>query len=161
MSPNLEGFLADIKRAALEAVLAAKPFSFLYGTVVNASPLQIMVDQKLTLNAEQLILTNAVRDYSVDMTVDLTTDAALSDVDLSHEHGFSGQTNTGGEDNHVHSYSGETDVAGAVTLSHSHKCTGGKRVTIHLALDKGENVLMLRTDGGQKYIVLDRAEVSN
>ena len=161
MSPNLEGFLADIKRAALEAVLAAKPFSFLYGTVVNASPLQIMVDQKLTLNAEQLILTNAVRDYSVDMTVDLTTDAALSDVDQSHEHGFSGQTNTGGEDNHVHSYSGETDVAGAVTLSHSHKCAGRKRVTIHLALDKGENVLMLRTDGGQKYIVLDRAEVPN
>ena len=88
---NFEGFLADVKRAALEAVRASKPCSVTYGTVTATEPLEIAVDQKLTLRASQLLLTYAVR--------------------------------------------GE------------------------LALQRGEKVLLLRADGGQQYIVLDRVEV--
>lgn len=127
MSLNLEGVLADIKRAALEAVLAAKPFSLTYGTVINANPLQITVDQKLTLYAEQLILTNSVRDYTVEMTVNHVTENALSDTNLTHAHSYLGR-----------------------------KC-----FTVHLALKKGEQVILFRADGGQKYIVLDRVGVQN
>lgn len=160
MSLNLEGFLADVKRAALEAVLAAKPFSLTYGTVASVTPLQITVDQKLTLYAEQLVLTNAVRDYTVDMTVDHATDPALASVNLTHEHSYSGNTDTAREDQHTHGYSGSTTSAGEANLAHSHSYTGRKRFTVHLALKKGEKVLLLRADGGQKYIVLDRMEVS-
>lgn len=159
LSPNLEGFLVDVKRAALEAVLAAKPFSFTYGTVESVSPLQITVDQKLTLYAGQLILTHAVRDYTVEMTVEHTTEAALTDVDTAHEHDYSGTTEAAETDEHSHDYSGNTENAGGVNLAHSHAYTGRKRFTVHLALQKGEKVLLLRADGGRKYIVLDRAEV--
>lgn len=104
--PNLNSFLADIKRAALEAVMAAKPFSLTFGTVVSTSPLRINVDQKLTLAAEQLILTNAVRDYSASIKVD----------------------------------------------------NNDKNISFQFGLKTGERVILLRADGGQQYLVLDRVE---
>ena len=58
----MNGFLENVKRAALEAVNAAKPFAFVLGKVTSVSPLKVQVDQKLELTAAQLILTNAVRD---------------------------------------------------------------------------------------------------
>ena len=57
-----------IKRAATDAVNAGKPFALTRGQVTKTSPLTIQVDQKLILGPAQLLLTNAVRDYSVDMT---------------------------------------------------------------------------------------------
>ena len=124
----MTAFLNDIKRAAIEAVRAEKPFAFVLGTVTSASPLKIKVDQKLELTAAQLILTNAVRDFTVRMTVDHQTESA-----------------SGG--------SGDASFA-----SHKHTYKGTKAYRVHLALKAGEKVIMLRTDGGQKYVILDRVE---
>lgn len=124
----MTAFLNDIKRAAIEAVRAEKPFAFVLGTVTSASPLKIKVDQKLELTAAQLILTNAVRDFTVRMTVDHQTEST-----------------SGG--------SGDASFA-----SHKHAYKGTKAYRVHLALKPGEKVIMLRTDGGQKYVILDRVE---
>lgn len=128
MSLDMTAFLNDIKRAAIEAVRAEKPFAFVLGTVTSASPLKIKVDQKLELTAAQLILTNAVRDFTVRMTVDHQTEST-----------------SGG--------SGDASFA-----SHKHAYKGTKAYRVHLALKPGEKVIMLRTDGGQKYVILDRVE---
>lgn len=40
--------------------------------------------------------------------------------------------------------------------SHSHKYKGKKKYTVHNALQQGDLVVLLRQQGGQKYIVLDR-----
>ncbi|AZK48787.1 DUF2577 domain-containing protein [Paenibacillus lentus] len=63
-----------IKRAALEAMLESKPTSIVFGTVTSVEPLKITVEQKLTLSIAQLILTNNVRDYEVEMTVEHRTE---------------------------------------------------------------------------------------
>lgn len=107
----------------------------------------------MTLTAAQLILTNAVRDYTVYMTIDHATGSALGSIDLTHQHSYSGTT-SGNE-----SYSGNTGNAGAKDLTHSHSYTGKKKYTVHLGLKTGEKVILLRCDGGQNYIVLDRVEV--
>ena len=39
---------------------------------------------------------------------------------------------------------------------HSHAITGMKTVVVHTQLKKGEQVLMLRMQGGQRFLVLDR-----
>ena len=70
----MNGFLENVKRAAVEAVAAGKPFGFILGKVTSVSPLKVQVDQKLELTASQLILTNAVRDFTVYMTVDHQTE---------------------------------------------------------------------------------------
>lgn len=49
--------------------------------------------------------------------------------------------------------------------NHDIECTNSDmqnvKLTVKLALTAGEKVLMLRCDGGQKFIVLDRLEAPN
>lgn len=124
----MNGFLESVKRAAVEAVAANKPFGFILGKVTSVSPLKVQIDQKLELTAAQLVLTNAVRDYTAYMTVDHETEDA-----------------SGG--------SGDDSFA-----SHKHAYTGKKAYRVHLGLKTGDQVLLLRADGGQKFIILDRVE---
>ncbi|MDF2989447.1 MAG: hypothetical protein K0R50_4957 [Eubacterium sp.] len=63
-----------IKSAAMGAVNDSKPMSVLFGKVVSTSPLKIFVEQKLTLNEDQLILTNNVKDFDLEMTVEHITE---------------------------------------------------------------------------------------
>ena len=63
-----------IKQAAVEAVNASDPAAFYFGTVTSDNPLSINVEQKMDLTSEFLILTNAVKDHVVEMTVDHTTE---------------------------------------------------------------------------------------
>lgn len=129
MSLDINTLVKAVKRAAIDAVNAAKPVSYCLGEVISTAPLKISVDQKMTLTAAQLILTNAVRDYVVYMTVDHSTE----------------ETSGGSGD--------------SAFSSHSHKYIGKKKYTVHLGLKTGEKVILLRCDGGQKFIVFDRVEV--
>ena len=151
MSLDMNSFLGDVKRAAVEAVSAGKPFAFALGKVTSISPLKVQVDQKLELTAAQLVLTNAVRDYTVAMTFEHSTGNALNE----HAHTYSGNTQNGGDSPHTHAYAGSTET---VNLAHSHSYSGTKSFRVHLGLSVGEQVLLLRADGGQKYIILDRVE---
>lgn len=119
MSLDINQLVKAVKQAAVEAVQASGPMSVCFGTVTSASPLKIQVDQKKTLTEAQLMLTNNVRDFTVEMTVDHRTENA-----------------SGG--------SGDASFA-----SHNR---------VHLALKAGEKVILLRCDGGQKFLVLDRWE---
>lgn len=139
MSLDAQKLVMLIKQAAVEAVNAKDPMSLKIGEVISVSPLKISINQKITIPTSQLLLTNAVRDYKVCETVDHTTDTTSVDD----------------------TYSGTTENAGGVNLGHSHSCTGLKKITVHLGLKIGEKVLMLRCDGGQKFIVLDRLGVPN
>lgn len=59
--PNSTELLRLIKKAAIDAVEAAKPVHVVFGTVINTNPLEINVEQKLTLTTEQLILCEQVQ----------------------------------------------------------------------------------------------------
>lgn len=115
-----------VKKAAVEAVNAGQPSDFCFGKVTSAKPLKILVEQKMTLGAAQLILTRNVTDFKTKVTVDWST-----------------ETESGG--------SGDSSFA-----SHSHALSGKKEMTIHNALQVGDEVILLKKKGGQKYLVLDR-----
>ena len=119
-------FLNVVKKAALEAFEASQPSDFCFGKVTSAKPLKISVEQKMTLGAAQLILTRNVTDFKTKVTVDWLT-----------------ETKSGG--------SGESSFA-----SHAHSISGKKEITIHNALQVGDEVILLKKKGGQKYLVLDR-----
>lgn len=137
MSLDSNELVRAVKRAAVEAVQAGNPMAVCFGTVVSAAPLQIQVDQKKTLTEAQLLLTNSVRDYTVDMTVDHRTES------ISHGHPVTDTYSGGGS---------------AVPVDHDHPYRGRKSFRVHLGLKAGERVVLLRCDGGQKYLVLDRWE---
>lgn len=131
MSLDINQLVKLVKRAAVEAVQASSPTGVEYGFVTSASPLEITVDQKKILTEAQLILTDAVRDYAVEMTT----------LPEFHE---TEETSGGSGD--------------AAFASHKHKYQGRKKWKVHNALKTGEKVILLRCDGGQQYVVLDRWE---
>lgn len=137
MSLDLNALVRAVKKAAVEAVRAENPMGVCHGTVTGLSPLEITTDQKLILGEKQLILTNAVRDYTVEMTVDHVTEV------IGHGHSVT-DTYTGG--------------GTAQPVDHSHPYKGRKSFRVHLGLKMGEKVILVRCDGGQQFVVLDRWE---
>lgn len=115
-----------LKQLALETFEASNPSGIYFGTVISPSPLKISVEQKMTLTEKQLVLTTLVQDFSVNMTVDHKT-----------------ENKSGG--------SGDSAFS-----SHNHDYKGTKSFKVHLGLKAGEKVILIRVQGGQKYIVLDR-----
>ena len=86
---NSDDLLKLMKRTAMDAVNASKPANMVFGKVISASPLQIMVDQKLILNAAQIGLSRNVTDYEIEMTVDHSTE--LSTSGEIHNHNYQGK----------------------------------------------------------------------
>lgn len=147
--------IETIKRAAIDAVNSENPVTVCYGEVISASPLKIRVDQKITLDSNQLVLTRNVTNYTVDMTVNTSTESALA-INTGHTHSFNGATQNGGTDAHTHAYTGTTQTGGAQNLEHSHAFTGRKTYTVCNGLKNGDSVLLLRVQGGQQYVVIDK-----
>lgn len=137
MSLDINELVRLVKQAAVEAVRAEAPTVICYGTVTSAAPLKIQVDQKKILGAAQLILTDAVRDYNVEMSTIKGAGKSPGPHYTEDESGGSGD---------------------AAFAAHKHKYQGRKKWRVHNALKRGEEVILLRCDGGQKYVVLDRWE---
>ncbi len=120
-----------IKQAAQEAIAAGQDCDFCYGTVTSASPLKILVEQKMELTSAQLVLSRNVTDFKTYITAGNTKD---------------------------YYYTGDPESGGTAPIpgtSHVH-AIGKIQMTVHNALAKGEKVVLLRKKGGQEYLVLDR-----
>lgn len=124
--PDAVGIAKKIKKAAIEAQESTKPVEICFGKVTSASPLKILVEQKLPLGEGQLILTRNVTDFVTEVTVDWATE------------------DKGGGSGYA-SYE-----------THKHPIKGRKKITVHNGLVVGDEVILIRQQGGQKYIVVDR-----
>ncbi len=147
--PDATELVKIIKKAALEAILASDPVNILFGVVVEEKPLMIDVEQKMKLKEKQLVLSRNVTDFKTEISVDTGTDEALE----AHNHELTIGIEPAGEPLHLH----ET-VCSIETkeLRHSHKIKKRMEVTIHNRLAVGDKVILLRSQGGQKYLVVDR-----
>lgn len=125
--PNAAELIKVFKKIANEANDAKKPVEVCFGKVQSVAPLKILVDQKLLLEAKQLILSRDVTDYQID----ITTLAWLTE-----------NRSGGGGD--------------AAFASHNHDIIGRKSIIVHNALIVGDEVILIREQGGQRYIVIDR-----
>ena len=123
---SMADILVEFQKIVLGVLNAQKLCTIVYGTVISVEPLEVKVDQKLTLKKEQLKLTRAVMDYEVDMTVDHETE----------------EKSGGGGD--------------AAFESHNHEYKGRKKFLIHNGLVDGDKVTMIRVHGGQQYIIIDK-----
>lgn len=130
-----------IKRMAMGANDANAPTAILFGKVTSVNPLEITVEQKMTLTEEFLILTKNVKDYTVDVTVNWATE----------------QKNLNA--NHSHSVTGDESVQVQqenISLTHNHQISGRKTMTIHNALKANDNVILMQQQGGINFVVLDK-----
>lgn len=147
--------LKIIKQAAINAVDATKPVNIVFGTVISTSPLQIQVEQKLTLGKEQLVIAKHLTNYSTTMNIYMNTDSKTVSFNFSHEHNVSLKTDK--QENHTHNVNGNTDNKELEkSKTHNHTISGNFNVIIKNGLLVGETVILVRMQEGQKYIVLDR-----
>jgi hypothetical protein len=123
------GIIQTIQKAAGEAVEAGKPVNVIYGTVMADNPLEIRITPELTVREAdgQIKKARQVTDYETEITV----------------HDWYTENQSGG--------SGE-----AAFESHNHLITGRKKVTIHNSLKVGDIAIVLRKQGGQEYVVIDK-----
>lgn len=132
---SLHRLLEGLNQAALNAYEQSDPMNILFGQVESVAPLKIVVEQRLHLGEKQLILTDNVRDHEVEITVDHFTQ---NDAYLETNHGHPSVAEAGFDATHKHAYQGR------------------KTFLVHNGLKKGENVILLRMQGGQKFVILDR-----
>ncbi len=118
--------VSTIQKLVAQTNNAMKPSDYCLGVVETVAPLSIRIDQKDILTEDFLILTDLVRDFSVDITVSHTT-----------------ENRAGG--------GGYAEFA-----SHNHDYTGRKKIIVHNGLSVGESVILIQQAGGQEFIVLSR-----
>lgn len=128
--PDANELVTAMKKAALDAMESAKPVSVYFGEVVSASPLKINVEQKMELGKAQLILSRNVTDFKTSIS-------------------------GGNIQNYFYVGSEPNVTTQPVDPSHVH-AVGKINVTVHNALVVGDQVILLRQQGGQKFIVWDR-----
>ena len=119
-------FLREIKASARSEREESKPCDVLQGTVLSASPLTIQISSKIILDEDFLIVPQHLTNYKVPVDVDWET-----------------KSKSGGS-------------AEATFASHTHDIKGTFQMTIRNALKEDDTVLLLRQNGGQNFIVLDR-----
>ena len=128
--PDATELTKAIKKAASKAIKAEKPVEVCFGKVTSASPLQILVDQKFTLGAAQLVLTRYVTDFKALITVGIIQN---------------------------YYYVGTPPNASTVPVDPSHRHAIGKiEITVHNGLVVGDEVILIRQQDGQKYVVVDK-----
>ena len=134
------------KTAAQNVDNDGKPSDVLFGTVTSTKPLRVYINQKLKLEENQLILTNAVRDYEVKLTTKCDDGEAIICTPVTDAHYTGTATLSSGSPN-------PTDFA-----SHTHAYSGDKWFKVNLALEIGEKVILLQCAGAQQYVILDRVD---
>lgn len=177
-------FIASMKKSAIEAVEASKPMCVTFGTVMQINPLKIQINAKETLDADDLILTDAVIDYQTELSFDdpeIKQKVTIREGYIKTKNGsikasISAPAATHGTRSGAFAAPEANlsliDPYANLNLTDDPKDTykvdgylrhlkdGGKptrhKVTIYNALKKDEKVLLLRMQGGQQYVVLNR-----
>lgn len=108
------GLANKIRQLGAGAVDASSPVSVLFGKVMNTAPLEILVDQRFTIDQDFLVVTQQMTRY---------------ELDLKHKHRTSAE-----------------DTQEALV----------DKIVIREGLQAGDTVLLLRMQGGQKYVVWDK-----
>lgn len=124
---NFSRLNESIKHISKGVYESIKPTTIMFGKVISEKPLKINLEQKLTLGENQLILTRNVTDYKTEISIPKTLDVS----------------------GNVAGYHGPGSLT---TLNLPPKM----ETIIHNNLKQGEDVILLRLEGGQKFLVLDR-----
>ena len=145
--PKGDRLVKCMRQAAKKTHNPSKNTDIVYGVVQNASPLTVLVDNRLELTEEFLVLSPFCYWAGFEVTIKGHTHSA-SVVTISKQ-------------DHSHSVDSKTtSKAGGFTItpSASIENAGGHKVSVTLwdNLTKGDKLVMLRIKEGQEYLVLYR-----
>ena len=134
---NASMFLKIVQDIAAKVYNNSEPSDIEFGTVESIEPLVIRISEMITLTENQLILTNLVKDFEVDIEVSHRT---VNDDILNTLHDHPGVPQNSFDSHHYHDYKGR------------------KKIKIYMGLKVGEGVILLKKQGGQRRLVIDRID---
>lgn len=155
LSQSFPSIATSVQRLAKNVMNASQLTDLRLGIVESVNPLKIRLDQQTVFTDEYLILTNAVKDHSVDISVSWATeeDNFLDQNAMMHTHDGTPLIGNSGKP-----IVGQTGTTTNFDTTHHHEIKGRKKIIVYNGLTVGEKVLLLRTQGGQYYIVIDRVD---
>lgn len=125
------GLVKVIKQIAIDAVNNEKISDLRYGTVISESPLKVQVTNQFVIPESMLIVPQHLTDYEIEATI-------------APDYIWKTREKSGG--------TGETSYA-----SHDHDIIIDKlKFKVHNKLKTGDKVSLMRQQGGQFYLVVDR-----
>lgn len=126
------------------------------GTVVSEKPLKIRLNDRITLNENQILLT----EFVLEKALKLIHKHGVENVTMgsnTHTHVVNGNTQTAGKEPHEH---GVNIITSEYSHSHSLDLTIrdnlGAKIIIQEGLKTNDKVIMMSAEKGQKYIVLSK-----
>lgn len=125
--------LAVIKEAALEAVKNSSPCQVVTGVVNSAAPLQIQLNQSVLIDSKVIIVPEHLTDYETEITFD---DPEIKQI----------YTTWNME---------ETQESSRSKISFKQPSIRHK-ITVYNSLKIGDFVVLIRAQGGQKFLIIDR-----
>lgn len=120
-----------IRKIATEAVEAGKPMNLTFGKVISPDDLNVDVDQKIKLKEKQLMLGETLREYEAELEVE------LEEMELELELEIEGES--------------------VAAIGRGKGKVKGKGKILR-RLDAGDEVILMRMQGGQKYMVIDKVK---
>ena len=134
---DMSDFLGVMQGVAGNVQKNSELVNLVFGKVETIKPLTIRVDAQTLLIEKELILTHLVRDYEVDIEVSHQT---VNDDILNTLHNHPGVPDNSFDSHHYHAYQGR------------------KKIKIYQGLQIGEGVLMIKEQGGQRHVIIDRLD---
>lgn len=126
MLADANALVEAVKRASRDEREASKPVNIYFGEVLSKFPLKINVEQKMILGESQLILSRNVTDFVTTIDVNWETENK------------------------------EGGIGEKAYEKHKHQILGQKQILVHNALEAGDQVIIVRQQEGQKFVVVDR-----
>lgn len=130
-----------IKIAALDAMNNSQICDWKVGTVKSVSPLRVAITNQLVIPSSLLVVPEHLTDHSIECTISQQSQSTSGETEIAE--GLDGESDA--IINHTHKFNMTTQ--GGESLS---------TVTFHNALQIGDKVALLRKQGGQSYLILDR-----
>lgn len=146
-----------IKRMALEAMDGTKPVRAVMGQVVKANPLKVKISDKLTLTEDNLVVPESLTDHYIYIDIEkderkTSYDIKIKDDSKKTKDELTGITVTG----EGVSYNDPKHFHEMPELEFDEIKVTKAKIKVYNALKKGDNVILLRDQGGQKFYIIDR-----
>lgn len=140
------GLIELIKIAAMEAIENGKPCDLRFGDVVSISPLKVRITSDFILPESLLVVSKHLTDYSTNANIGLggTSGGGGSGFDISVI------------DDTLYIKSAVATVSDDGVSEFETEGVDERTLTVYNGLEVGDNVVLLRNQGGTKYLILDR-----
>lgn len=152
------GMIEIMKVAAMDAIENSKPCDLRFGTVCSIEPLKIQVASDFIIPESLLIVPQYLTDYTVDTSLGMDSSSSSGNsMEVNVVEDMLVFTTPGGVEEDIEPVEDdESDPTEDTIDTEVAEPTDDRAMTIYNSLEIGDQVALIRNQGGKMYYILDR-----